>query len=692
MTAPAAPATVEPAAAGPTTRARRPAWFVVALVVAGVAAVVAGVWFTGAATTALLRDPGAAVRWGLPVAATLTELAGALTVGALVLAVAVLPRRAGSDETAARTRRGVPVADGRAYPRSLVVAAGAAAAWTLLSVLHLVLTYANVAGQPLDAPTFGDQLWLFVSDIEMGRTLATAALVAALVTVGAALSRTPTGAAWTAALALVALWQQAQLGHVAGAAGHALAMSSMVLHLVGAAVWVGALAALAVLVGRLGADLVPSAARYSVIAGWCLAAVAASGVVNSVVRLSSWSDLTTRYGLLVLAKIAFTAALAGLGLLHRRRTLRAMAGAPRVTGLFWRLVLVELLVMGAVSGVAVALGASAPPVPDVPPVDQSPAYQITGHPLPPPLTPVRWLTEWRWDVLLAAAVVAGIVVYWRWALRLARRGDRWPWARTASWTAGLLLFGWATNGGAATYGHILFSAHMVQHMVLAMVVPIFLVLAAPVTLALRALPVRSAALAGDVSRGPREWILVLVHSHVGQFFAHPLVAAANFVGSMIAFYYTGLFEWSLRSPVGHLFMVVHFSLVGYLFVNALIGIDPGPRRPPYPQRLLLLFATMAFHAFFGVALVSTEQLFVADWFGLMGRPWGPSAIADQQTGGAITWGIGEIPTLALAIALAISWARDDERTARNRDRRVDRDGDAELDEYNRMLADLDRRD
>jgi cytochrome c oxidase assembly factor CtaG len=85
-------------------------------------------------------------------------------------------------------------------------------------------------------------------------------------------------------------------------------------------------------------------------------------------------------------------------------------------------------------------------------------------------------------------------------------------------------------------------------------------------------------------------------------------------------------------------------------------------------------------------------LFVADWFGLMGRPWGASAIADQQAGGAIAWGIGELPTLVLAVLVAISWSRDDERTARRRDRQVDRDGDVEMDEYNAMLAALAAKD
>jgi len=187
-------------------------------------------------------------------------------------------------------------------------------------------------------------------------------------------------------------------------------------------------------------------------------------------------------------------------------------------------------------------------------------------------------------------------------------------------------------------------------------------------------------------------VLGLVHSPWGRFVAHPVVAALVFVAGMVVFYYTPLFEWSLRSHVGHLWMIVHFTLAGYLFANALIGIDPGPNRPAYPPRLVLLFATMAFHAFFGVALMMQTSLLAPDWFGNMGRPWGGSALEDQQHGGSIAWGIGELPTLALAIAVAVLWTRSDEREARRRDRKADRDGDAELQEYNAMLKKMAERD
>lgn len=666
----------------PTTPRPTPTWGVTritALVIAAVAAVLAGVAFSGAADPVLLRDPGALVRWGLPVASTLSELAASLTLGGLVLLATVLPRRA--DPGMIRAASGVTAA--------------ASAAWTLIAVVELVLTYANVAGLSPTDPAFGAELGQFVTTFELGRVLLTAVIAAGIVTALSLLVTSPLGAAWTAALVLVALWQTAQTGHASGAASHDLATSSMFLHLVGAALWIGVLAALAPLAHRLGRDLAPAVSRFSVIAGWCFGLVAVSGTVNSLVRLDTWSDFGTRYGLLLLAKIGLFGVLGLLGLLHRRRVVAKLSVTDGpVAFLFWRLVLVELTVMGAVSGVAVALGSTAPPVPDEPIANPTPAEIVTGHALPPEPTTLSWITQWRWDVLLATAAVAGIVTYLRWVLRLRRRGDAWPWPRTVSWVAGMVIFFWTTSGGPAMYGHVLFSAHMVQHMLLAMVIPVLLALSAPVTLALRALPARRSRSGreADDSRGPREWLLALVHSRWGRFFANPLIAAVNFAGSMIVFYYTGIFGWALESGVGHYAMVLHFSLAGYLFANALVGIDPGPTRPGYPQRLLLLFATMAFHAFFGVALVTGEVLLVPDWFGNLGRPWGPSALADQQRGGGVAWGIGELPTLALAIGVALAWSRDDERTAKRRDRKVDRDGDVEMDAYNAMLAGLAERD
>ncbi|HEX7834226.1 MAG TPA: cytochrome c oxidase assembly protein, partial [Pseudolysinimonas sp.] len=135
----------------------------------------------------------------------------------------------------------------------------------------------------------------------------------------------------------------------------------------------------------------------------------------------------------------------------------------------------------------------------------------------------------------------------------------------------------------------------------------------------------------------------------------------------------------------HTWMVIHFLITGYLFAQTLVGIDPIAGRAPYPLRLLLLLATMAMHAFFGLSLVTGTGLLLSDWYGAMGRTWGPTPLADQQAAGGIAWGVGELPTVALAILVAFLWSRSDQRDAQRSDRAADRDGDAELAAYNDML-------
>ena len=270
--------------------------------------------------------------------------------------------------------------------------------------------------------------------------------------------------------------------------------------------------------------------------------------------------------------------------------------------------------------------------------------------------------------------------------RLRKRGDKWPIHRSVLWVAGMLLLFYVTNGGVNVYEKYLFSMHMLGHMTLSMMVPLLLVPAAPITLIMRAVAKRQ-----DGTRGSREWVLLAVHSKIGSFLANPIVAALLFAGSLWVFYYSPLFRWATVDHIGHEWMIAHFLITGYLLVQALIGVDPVPYRFPYPFRLLLLLAVMAFHAFFGLAMMTGNGLLLADWYGAMGRPWGVSAIEDQQAGGGIAWSVGEIPTVILAIAVAIQWSKQDKKETTRRDRTADRTNEAELGEYNAMLERLNAR-
>ena len=446
--------------------------------------------------------------------------------------------------------------------------------------------------------------------------------------------------------------------------------------------------------------------RFSTIALVAFVVVAASGTVSAWLRVGDLGNLSTPYGVLVVVKSVALVALAAFGATQRRwiigrlrtdgvsRSAQPAKGRrpTRAATLFWGMVVTEFVFMGLASGVAAALSRTPPPVDDATLAAQaaastSPAVVLTGEPLPAPMTALSWITEWNFDLMWSLGVAFAIFFYVAGVVRLARRGDRWPVHRTVLWIAGMLVFGYATNGAPNVYGEYLFSVHMAGHMLLTMLVPLLLVPAAPITLALRAIRKRD-----DGSRGGREWILAIVHSRFVAFVGQPVVAAVLFAGSLWAFYYTPLFSWSVTTHWGHIWMVLHFTITGYLFVQALIGVDPTPYRTSYPLRLMLLLGTMAFHAFFGVTLMTGSGLLLANWYGAMGWDTGVSALADQQAGGGIAWGIGELPTLALAILVAINWARDDERESKRRDRAADRDGDLDLTEYNAMLGRLAARD
>lgn len=173
-----------------------------------------------------------------------------------------------------------------------------------------------------------------------------------------------------------------------------------------------------------------------------------------------------------------------------------------------------------------------------------------------------------------------------------------------------------------------------------------------------------------------------------RFLTNPIVVSVNFGFALFLFYYSGLFQVALTTHVGHEIMHIHFLFAGYLLAWVMIGVDPGTNRPSHPLRLVLLFVTMGFHAFFGVSVMSNKALMAPEYFGRVGRDWGGSLLADQQLGGGMTWAIGEIPTLTLALILALQWTKQDAREAKRSDRAADRDGNAELNAYNAMLANL----
>ncbi|MFG2550610.1 cytochrome c oxidase assembly protein [Streptomyces sp. NPDC048581] len=302
----------------------------------------------------------------------------------------------------------------------------------------------------------------------------------------------------------------------------------------------------------------------------------------------------------------------------------------------------------------------------------------------PPFTLGRGL-QWSTDPFFLVACLVGLALYAWGVVRLRRRGDSWPVGRTVSYVVGVLSVMLMMCTGLNDYGMVMFSVHMVQHMVISMLSPILILLGAPVTLALRALPP-----AGRGRKGLREWLLALLHSRYMRIITHPAFTIPLFIASLYALYFTPMFDFLMGSKTGHIAMMVHFLAVGVVFFWPIIGVDPGPQRPGYLLRMLELFAGMPFHAFFGIALMMASEPMV-ETFKNPPASLGIEALADQNAAGGIAWAFSEIPSVLVLIALLFQWYRSEQRQARRKDRAADRDGDKELEAYNAYLASLNAR-
>ncbi len=283
----------------------------------------------------------------------------------------------------------------------------------------------------------------------------------------------------------------------------------------------------------------------------------------------------------------------------------------------------------------------------------------------PRFTLGRVFTEWDLVSWATVLILLSTGLYLWGVLRLRRRGDRWPVGRTVSFVVvGMGSAVLATVSGVAVYDDTLLSVHMVQHMILAMVVPLAMALGAPITLALRTLP-----------RRPRRWLLTVLHSRVAKVLSFPPLTFLLFVITPWALYFSGWYTATLHSDYLHEMTHFHMVLVGSLFFWPLMGIDPVPGRITYPARMLLVVLTLPFHAFMGVTIMAQKRLIGGSWYpelhhGPMGA-WLPDPHTNQLLAGGILWSTGDAVGLLFFAVLFVQWVRSSMREAEREDRRLD---------------------
>jgi putative copper resistance protein D len=601
-----------------------------------------------------LPDPGALTGWGLPVAVVFQQLLAVATVGSLM--VPLLAMRTLREDL---NRRGL---------LAVRAAARLALAWFVVTVAVIVFTVSDQLAVPVGKLGFNE----FVSyawQTSQGQSALVSAFVIAMAAIAARMSLTVRESAWALAIAYLANVPPILTGHSASSGSHDLAVIALMFHIGLMLTWAGGVVAL---VWHLrGDDSVRAFRRFSPLAAWCFAITFISGALSAAVRLGDFGELfASGYGWGVLAKIAVFALL-GFTAFRVRRRLSADERPLSLLGF-------EVALLAAAVGLGVGLSRTANPVGRIYVTN---AEALLGGPMPPPPTVSRLLWSFTPSGTGFMLVGLGSALYIAGIVALRRRGDTWSPLRTLSWFVGLAIAGWATFGGLGTYANVLFSAHMAAHMVIGMIVPVFLVIGAPLNLALRALP------GSDVpgGQGPRQMLSGLLRSRFVRLVSHPIFAAVMFVGGLYVIYFTGLFTWLMENHLGHAFMEIHFLIAGMVYYEVLIGTSPI-NRISYLGRLLVLLAITPFHAFFGITMMTSSTAIGAEYYEALQRPWLTDLLHDNYVGGGISWGTGEVPMLLVAMMLVAQWFTSDQRKAKQFDRREAAKGDdTELAAYNAWL-------
>ncbi len=535
--------------------------------------------------------------------------------------------------------------------------------WVITSIGNLLATLANIFESDITEVLKLTIIRSFITQVTLGKLLAYQIVISLLVFVLSSRVKRNGGAFWLMLLALSGQLAPVFQSHSSSLGSHSLAIGSLVIHVTALTFWIGSVIALRLMVTEDQALAFP---RVSTIALWSSFAVVLSGVVNAWTRLRISDSWFTTYGALIALKVVLT-----ISIFIFASKLR------KGIDLQWLLPF-EIGLMSLILGIGSVLNRFTPE--ETAPATFDRVRELTGISMPQPPTLSRVFFEYEANGLILGLLVFATALYIRGVVALSRRGDKWPVGRTISFAIGISLLDYATSGGLGLYAHFSFQYHMIAHMVLSMIAPIAIILSAPITLALRTLPIGR----DKEERGIRGLLINFLHSKPTSIWTHPLVALAIFDGSLFALYFTPLFGNLMTGHFGHLIMDLHFIAAGLLFFHVIVGIDPNPRKVHHLVRVVILLAAMSIHAFFSIALMSANDLIDGGYYQLLDRPWSTDLLSDQKVGAAIGWAMGEIPIVAALIATFIQWMRSDAREAKRADKRSATD----LAEYNAYLEKL----
>ncbi|MGW5941176.1 cytochrome c oxidase assembly protein [Streptomyces celluloflavus] len=284
----------------------------------------------------------------------------------------------------------------------------------------------------------------------------------------------------------------------------------------------------------------------------------------------------------------------------------------------------------------------------------------------PELTAGRLAGSWQLDpYALVLVLLLGGLYAWG-VVRLARRGERWPVARSVAFAGiGLGAIVVATMSGLAVYDHELFWPAAVQNIVLDLIAPLGLALGDPLALALRALDERAPT---------ARWLRGALSGRVLRLLTFPLVSTVLVLSSELAIYFTPYFPTALRHGPLHELMYLQLLVVGCLFVLPMLTREALlPAWCSHPVRALLVLVDGLVDAVPGIVVMTSGTLIAGGWYTAHHRPWDPTPQRDQMIGGGLMLTIAELVGLPFLIAVFAEWVRSERGKTAALDARLDRE-------------------
>jgi cytochrome c oxidase assembly factor CtaG len=283
-----------------------------------------------------------------------------------------------------------------------------------------------------------------------------------------------------------------------------------------------------------------------------------------------------------------------------------------------------------------------------------------GYHGPPQLTVARAFTEWTFDpwalgfvLLLGGLYLAGV-------RRMRRSGAAWPTGRTVAFCGlGLGFCVIATMSWVGVYASVLFYVRSVQTILMLLLIPLFLALGRPLTLAIASLP----------RTGPR--IEAAIRSGAARVATFPAISTMVLVIMPFLVYFSPWYAAGFHSAAVRELTYLALMAPGFVFFWTLVRVDPVPKAYPYVVSLWVTGAEVVGDAVLGLAVIADQSVIAGAYYHAVAYPWGPSLATAQVLGGGTLWIFGDIVGLPFLAAQLIQMMREDDAEAKVIDAELD---------------------